>query len=105
METSNTLHFFSPSTGASVILPIGWEEKDNGDDYVIYYNDREGEELDPQLFVKKITLPQIFDSIEIKLLEDFLNIERENFEFLDGGTMEIDGKIAAYAEFQYLDLN
>ncbi len=105
MQSSDNLHFLSPTTGISMLLPIGWEEKDFGDDYIIYFNDTDGEELDPRIFIKKISIPKVVDNLQIKLLEDFLNIERKDFEYLDGGSIEIDGKQGAYAEIQYLEEN
>ena len=112
------LDFFSHESKVSLQLPVGWEEMEEGDGYVIYYesldddddssedsdnSDQAKPSHDPKLIIKTFGLPAAEPLAYRQLSAQILNQPRQRQEILSQTIGEVDGFEATIDLFTYFD--
>ncbi|MFZ4730744.1 MAG: hypothetical protein ACOYMQ_19050 [Pseudanabaena sp.] len=111
------LDFFSRESKVSLQLPVGWEEMEEGNGYVIYYESLDDEDEffeesdnpvetphDPKFIIKTFALPAA-DALAYRKLSEQVLIgqKRQQQEIISQGFIEVDGFEASLSLFKYWD--
>ncbi len=112
------LDFFSRESKVSLQLPVGWEEMEEGNGYVIYYESLDDDEddfveesdnpvesqHDPKFIIKTFAIPAA-DALAYRKLSEqvLLGQKRSKQEIISQSLIEVDGFEASLALFKYWD--
>jgi len=108
------LDFFSHESKVSLQLPVGWEEMEEGKEYVIYYeslaDDDDEDNLnplksshDPKLIIKTFALPSADLNAYRELSAQIISQQNQRQEILYQTTNKVDGFDASIDLFTYWD--
>ena len=111
------LDFFSRESKVSLQLPVGWEEMEEGNGYVIYYESLDDgdnfveesdnpieSQHDPKFIIKTCAMPAA-DALAYRELSEqvLLGQKRKQQEIISQRLIEVDGFEASTALFKYWD--